>query len=315
MLSSAVAFMMFAGQASASKLIVAYVPNWVELDKYVSEIDYAKVTHINIAFENPLDSSGTMSFDPKNEVLIKRARASGVKILISIGGGSAASNKELQSRYFDLTSEAKRKGFVAKLSDYVVQNHFDGLDVDIEGPSIGKDYGPFIADLAKSLKSKGKLLTAALSQGYGGDQVPYSVFGLFDFVNVMAYDNTGPWGPDRAGQHSSMEQAKSTVAYWHERGLPLSKMVLGVPFYGYGFGKAFLEHGYSYKEILDKYPGSHLVDQVGETIWFNSIPTIKAKAQYVVDEGLAGVMIWSLDQDVKGELSLLSAIHSVFNRR
>jgi GH18 family chitinase len=55
------------------------------------------------------------------------------------------------------------------------------------------------------------------------------------------------------------------------------------------------------------------VDQVGNTIWYNGIPTIKAKARYVLDQGLAGVMIWSLDYDVKGERSLLSAIQETLS--
>ncbi len=309
------ALLMVSVQVSGPKLIVGYVPNWIDLDAFSNEIDFAKLTHINLAFENPIDGAGTMSANPQNARLIKRAREKGVRILISIGGGSAASDKVLQQRYFDLTSEGKRAGFVAKLVEYVVRNEYDGLDVDIEGPSIGKDYGVFIHDLAKALKPRGKLLTAALSQGYGGDQVPNSALTQFDFLNIMSYDNTGPWSPDRHGQHSSLEAAKSAVTYWSGRGMPKSKLVLGVPFYGYGFGKAFRNEGYPYKEILASYPGSHLLDQVGDTIWFNGIPTIRAKGKYVIDEGLAGVMIWSLNQDAKGELSLLSALHLSLKRR
>lgn len=193
------------------------------------------------------------------------------------------------------------------------EHHFDGLDVDIEGPSINKDYGAFIQDLSQALKPKGKLLTAALSQGYGGKNVPDSVFEHFDFVNIMAYDGAGYWQPDAPGQHSSLEFAKSNVAYWLKRGLPKSKAVLGVPFYGYGFGAAFRKRDYPYSEIVNTYLGAENLDQVGNTIWYNGIPTIKAKAQYVVDEGLAGVMIWSLDYDVKGKHSLLSAINQTLH--
>jgi GH18 family chitinase len=311
---AATALMLVATQATAQKKVVAYVPNWIDLPTYVNEIDYDKVTHINIAFENPVDDQGTMSFNEQNALVVKKAKEKGVKVLISIGGGSAASNAVLQKRYFDLTTVAKRAGFVSKLTDYVIRHGFDGLDVDIEGPSIGKDYGVFIDDLAMSLKPKGKLLTAALSQGYGGDQVPSSVFSQFDFINIMAYDGTGPWNLDRPGQHSSFEMAKNQVAYWLGRGLPKSKAVLGVPFYGYGFGKAAGGGEYPYKRILELHPGAEVLDQVGETIWYNGIPTIKAKAQYVMDEGLAGVMIWSLNHDVKGDKSLLSALHKVLKR-
>lgn len=297
--------------AAAQAKVVAYVPNWIDLPVFTETIEFEKITHINVAFENPVDDEGNLSFDSKNDALIKKARAKGVKILISIGGGLAAGDKVLMERYFSLLTDAKRSGFVAKLVSYVDEHQFDGLDVDIEGPSINRDYGAFIADLAKALKPKGKLLTAALSKGYGGDKVPASVFADFDFVNVMAYDGAGPWNKDLPGQHSSLEFAKSNVDYWVKRGLPKSKTVLGVPFYGYGFGDAFKTRDYPYSTVVADYPGAEKLDQVGSTIWYNGIPTIESKTQYVVDEKLAGVMIWSLDYDVKGEKSLLAAIHRI----
>ncbi len=151
-------------------------------------------------------------------------------------------------------------------------------------------------------------MTAALSQGYGGDKVPASVFAQLDWVNIMAYDAAGPWNPNAPGQHSSMEFARRNVSWWLERGLPREKAVLGVPFYGWGFGKAFRKSEYPYSEIVATYPGAEGRDQAGETIWFNGIPTIKAKTRYVIEQGLGGVMIWSLDSDAKGPRSLLTAI-------
>jgi spore germination protein YaaH len=162
------------------------------------------------------------------------------------------------------------------------------------------------------MKAKGKLLTAALSQGYGGSNVPDAALGAFDLVNIMAYDGAGPWNPKAPGQHSSMEMAKRATEYWLKRGVPKEKAVLGVPFYGYGFGKAFKKRDYPYQEIVDAYPGAEKGDQIGETIWYNGIPTIQAKAQFAKEQGLAGVMIWSLDMDAKGEKSLLKAIHEGF---
>jgi GH18 family chitinase len=125
----------------------------------------------------------------------------------------------------------------------------------------------------------------------------------------MAYDGAGYWDPKSPGQHSSMDYAKDNIAYWLARGLPTDTAVLGVPFYGYGFGEAFRKRDYTYTEIVAKYPGAENTDRAGNTIWYNGIPTIKAKAKYVIDQGLGGVMIWSLDNDAKGDKSLLSAIH------
>ncbi len=309
----AMALCLMSNRLHAENRIVAYVPNWGDLKKFSETIDYSRLTHINIAFENPVNESGDLSFNNEDEALIAKARAKMVKVLVSIGGGAASGDKGLRNRYAELLTEARRAGFVAKLAAYVSAHNFDGLDVDLEGRLITADYGAFIADLGTALKAKGKLLTAALSQGYGGDKVPDLVFASFDFVNVMAYDGTGPWEPNEPGQHSSLEFAKSNTTYWLGRGLPRAKVVLGVPFYGYGFGEAFRKRDYPYAEIVASHPGAEHADQVGNTIWYNGQPTIRAKAQYVVDQGLGGIMIWSLDGDVPGERSLLPVIADALN--
>ena len=301
--------------ANAREKVVAYVPNWIDLEPFAKEIDYAKVTHLNIAFENAKNDEGDLSFNRKNQALITAAKAKKIPVLISIGGGAASGDKTLLARYGLLLSEAKRAAFAAKLARYVQEHDFDGLDVDLEGPSIRDDYGPFIAELAKTLKPKGKLLTSALSKGYGGNKVPDAALAHFDFVNIMAYDGAGYWAPDSPGQHSSMAFAKDNVAYWLKRGLPKNKAVLGVPFYGYGFGAAFKKRDYPYAQIVAAFPGAENADQAGDTIWYNGIPTIKAKAQFVRDEGLAGVMIWSLDNDATGGKSLLNAIDQVLSQK
>lgn len=306
---------LFSVVVRAEPRIVAYVPNWIDLPAFAKTIDFAKVTHLNVAFENPINDRGELSFAKGDETLIAMARAHGVPVLVSIGGGSASESKAMRARYTSLLDDARRAGFVRQLSEYVQRHAFAGMDVDLEGPAINKDYGAFIADLATALKPHGLLLTAALSQGYGGDRVPASVFAHFDFVNVMAYDAAGPWNPKAPGPHSSLEFAQSSVRYWLGRGLEKSAAVLGVPFYGYGFGAAFRKDEYPYREIVSTYPGAENADQAGDTIWFNGLPTLKAKAALVKEQGLGGVMIWSLDSDAPGPRSALHAIHETLHPR
>lgn len=296
-------------RAAAEPRVVAYVPNWVNLKEFSETIPYGKLTHINIAFENPVTDDGNLSFHKQNEVLIAKARARGVKVLVSLGGGSASENETMRGRYRALMSGGRREAFVDGIAAYLERHRFDGVDVDLEGSAIDDLYGRFIRDLSLKLKPRGLLLTAALSKGNGGARVPDSVFKHYDFLNIMAYDATGNWSPDRPGQHSSLPFAEECVKYWLDRGLPRSKAVLGVPFYGYGFGDAFRNDGYSYAEIVRMFPGAENRDQAGSTIWYNGIPTIREKARYVVSKNLGGVMIWSLNQDVDGKKSLLDAIH------
>lgn len=44
--------------AAAEKRVVAYVPNWIDLKTFSETIEYKKLTHINIAFENPRERPG-----------------------------------------------------------------------------------------------------------------------------------------------------------------------------------------------------------------------------------------------------------------
>lgn len=294
------------------KKVVGYLANWIDLNAWINRNEFAKLTHINVAFENPNDN-GDLSFNTSEDALIQAAHAKNVKVFVSIGGGSVSENATERNRYFNLISDAHRADFVNKIAAYLQNHHFDGLDVDLEGPAINADYGKFIVDLSAKLKPLGKGLSAALSQGYGGSSVPSYVFSYFDWINIMAYDATGPWDTSNPGQHSSYDFARSNVDYWVGRGLAKNKAVLGVPFYGYGFGAA--AGSYAYSSIVNQYSGAENVDQVGNTIWYNGIPTIKAKVNYALDQQLAGVMIWEISQDVSGSKSLLGAIDSVVKQR
>ncbi|RNI28669.1 glycosyl hydrolase family 18 protein [Rufibacter latericius] len=305
-------FFFLAWQAQAQNKVVAYLPNWLDYNSIARNIDYDKLTHINIAFENT-DAAGNLSFTASNNTLIQLAHAKKVKVLVSIGGGMISSNPSMYAVYFDLISDAKRADFVRKIAAYLTSHNLDGIDVDLEGSSINSDYGKFIADLSAVLKPQGKLVTAALAHTNGGDSVTSDTFQYFDFINIMAYDETGPWAPNRPGQHSSFEFAKACLDNWIGRGLPKEKAVLGVPFYGYGFGADF-NQGMGFGEIIKRYPGSENQDQVGNTIYYNGIPTIKAKTEYVVEQQYGGIMIWQLAQDATGNYSLLNTIHQVLRK-
>src|SRR5690606_16668941 len=95
-------------------------------------------------------------------------------------------------------------------------------------------------------------------------------------------------------------------------GLPKEKLVLGVPFYGYGFGS--YKSDYTYASILTEFgfdAANH--DLIGtacagcDYITYNGAATINAKTRLGIEEG-AGVMIWELSQDVAGANSLLKVI-------
>ncbi len=124
-------------------------------------------------------------------------------------------------------------------------------------------------------------------------------FALMDFVNIMAYDNSGP-------QHSSMNYASSALDYWLGRGLPPQKATLGVPFYARPTETP-------YAQIVKDNPAAAQLDTTsfaGVQINYNGIPTIQAKTRLALQRA-SGIMFWTLENDASGDLSLLSAIHQV----
>ncbi len=133
-----------------------------------------------------------------------------------------------------------------KIVQYLEDHDFDGIDLDLEGPAINSDYNKFVADLDAALP-EGILLTAALSHLNNGDMVSSTL--LFrPLISSTSWRMMQPVRgiPDRTGQHSSYELATTSLAWWVDnKGLNKEKAILGVPFYGYGFG-ADANEGISY---------------------------------------------------------------------
>jgi chitinase len=308
-------FTLTAQNASSSFKIVGYYPIDQAMKVDTSEVPFNKLTHLILAFVNP-DSSGNLNqnFDELTP-FIKAAHNKNVKVLFSIGGGS------YQGQYHALLKDGKRQDLIKNFLSSVIQYNADGIDVDLEsgyafGSEVDPNYGVFIKDLAKSLKSKNKLITAALPSS-PGNVVTHDVLTQFDFINIMSYDHTGPWTPDRAENHASYSAAMDDLNYYlNTLKVPKDKLVLGVPFYGHGFGPSLNDPviaWMTYKEIVSTYPGAEWVDHWhlpnGYIMYYNGIPTIKNKTQLAMKKA-AGIMIWEIMYDVPGSSkSLLNAIN------
>ena len=276
-----------------------------DMQSVLSAIDFSKLTHINLAFINP-GASGAFNDMPTIPQIVTLAHSKGVKVLMSVGGGN------IPAWLTGLLADDKRPAFVQAIAAMVSKYNLDGVDIDLEGPAITKNYLPFVADIAALLKPQYKLLTAALATPYG-PAVPDKVLPLFDFINIMSYDKTGPWRPSDAGQHAPYDMAVSDLDYWENtRGVAKEKLTLGVPFYGYGFGPKNTTSDMGYGTIVSTYPGAEMKDQVllpdGEKMYYNGIPTITQKTTLALQRA-GGIMIWEITQDATGTFSLLKTIN------
>jgi GH18 family chitinase len=289
--------------------IVGYYPLKAVGTADLSKVPFDKLTHINLWFVNP-DSLGNFTQDFTGlRAFIDAAHAKEVKVLFSIGGGSK------QAQYHQLLQPDKRSKLIESLVALVNREGVDGVDVDLEGSDIDENYEPFVVDLAAALRTTSKLITAAIAVYYK-DQLTDKALATYDYVNVMSYDRTGPWRPDKPGPHATYEHALEDLTYFgKERQIPKQKMTLGVPFYGYGYDLSGQAAAISmnFKEITQTFPGSHLTDELkmpdGKMLYYNGIETMKKKVRLAKKQA-SGIMIWQLMGDAEGQYSLLDLIHT-----
>ncbi|MGV8094354.1 MAG: glycosyl hydrolase family 18 protein [Mangrovibacterium sp.] len=303
--------------------VVAYLPTW----KMPHTPDWKKITHICLAFGIvQADGSLNMTEISKYTSVIQDARKNKVKVLLSIGGGGSANFTAA------ITDPAKRTRLVSALDKAIKDLDLDGIDMDYEEWEGGPG-GASAGDLTKraalestyrELREKignNQLITAAVNadwddQGWGY----YNCFNntmhqYLDFVSLMVYDETGPWSGSNVGPHSGWDFFEHAADHWlKNRKLPKEKLVMGVPFYGYLFKSANNAEGaeaIAYRDILVQYPSvdAHLMDNIG-LLYYDGMPTIERKANYIKSNQLGGMMFWEITQDSSDPgKSLLNVIH------
>jgi chitinase len=287
--------------------IVGYYSIRAALTADVNTVPFDKLTNVNLYFLNP-DTLGNFNTDLSGLIpFIKAAHTKNVKVLASIAGGGR------HAYYAKLLMDDKRPKFISDLTDIALKLGLDGIDVDIEGRDIDSNYEKFATELAAAMKAHNLLTTAAIAIFYK-DQLTEAALAQYDFVNLMSYDHTSPGRPDRPGQHSPYDKAVSDLDYFYTvKHIPKEKIVLGVGFYGYGFGPDLTTPGMSmtYGQLITQNPGAELLDQWnlpgGKIIYYNGIPSIKQKTALAKKEA-SGIMIWQLLGDAPGDKSLLNAV-------
>ncbi|MGH8775185.1 MAG: glycosyl hydrolase family 18 protein [Jiangellaceae bacterium] len=173
-----------------------------------------------------------------------------------------------------------------------------------------------------------------------------AIFQYLDFATVQGYDFHGAWENQTNHQSQLLTPAADpspgefsvdkAIDTYIALGVPRSKLVVGLPAYGRGWtgvgstnnglyqssagpAPGLWEAGVQDYKILKNMAGNRFRDSAngafwlfnGSQFWSYDDPTLVAqKAQWVDDENLAGVMLWSLDGD---DGSLVTAFDNVLD--
>jgi chitinase len=296
-------------------IIVGYVTYWGN-----TLPDPALLTHINYAFahiKSDFESLDIKSASRLSKVADLKKVNPNLKISLSVGGWGAGNFSEMAA------DENHRKKFCQNCLAAVKKYNLDGIDLDWEYPtssSAGISSSPgdkenftlLVKDLRAALGDD-RLVTMASSAS--AKYVDFkSCADYMNFVNLMTYDMGNPPYHNAGLYRSSMTKRScdESVTLHLNAGVPLEKIVLGVPFYGRDNNKAFTasdpdDNFIYYNEIVkggytdrwdDDAKVPYLTDASGAMVLsYDNETSIGLKADYVRQKGLKGAMYWAVEGD------------------
>ncbi|WP_020117396.1 glycoside hydrolase family 18 protein [Streptomyces canus] len=280
-----------------------------------------------------------------NQLRELKKKHPGLKVIWSFGGWTWSSG----------FGEAARNPAAFAQSCYdLVENSkwadvFDGIDIDWEYPNAcgntcdtsGREAFKNLMAALRAKFGSGSLVTAAITaDATAGGKIEAANYAgaaqYVDWYNPMTYDYFGAWdatgptaphspldsysGIPRAGYYTS-----ATIAKLRGLGVPASKLLLGIGFYGRGWtgvtqsapgGTATGPAAGTYEQGIDDYKvlkskcpatgtvGGTAYAKCGNDWWSYDTPaTIATKMTYKNQQGLGGTFFWELSGDTSnGEL-------------
>ena len=317
-------------EVTNDKVVIAYVTSWSSVIP-----DPAHLTHINYAFGHVTNSFDGVRIDNpqrlKTLVALKEVKPE-LKVMLSVGGWGSGRFSEMAS------TDERRKAFAKDCLRVVEEFGLDGIDIDWEYPTSDmagisaspddtENFTLLMKELRRVLPAEMQLTMASAANAKYVDfkeAVQY-----MDFVNVMNYDMAS--APQH---HSGMYRSEMSpgitceegILAHVEAGVPMEKLVFGMPFYGRASGA--LEGFNDYKNIVqlpaDKFTiewddtakAPYVVEvKSGDVVCtFDDPRSIAIKCDYIAEKGMRGAMYWDYDGDTEDHTLARAVWEGVMNR-
>lgn len=307
-----------------------------------------------------------------NQLKQLKAKYPGLKVMISLGGWTwsrgfaSAARPENRQAFVASCIDAYIRGNLPVTDNAggpgAALGVFDGIDLDWEYPnacglSCGSaedraNFNGLLAEFRRQLDAVRPGLLLSIAAGAGVDKIAATDPGTYhqslDFINVMTYDFHGTWEP-KTNHHSALfasprdpstgdqrfYNSNDAIEAFIARGVPASKLTLGIGFYGRGWtnvanggtnglyqsgtaAAGTYEAGNEDYKVLKNlnWPGYTDNDAMatwiynGNTFWsFDTPALIRTKMNYVKAQNLGGAFFWEFSGD-DAQGSLVEAINS-----
>ncbi|KAJ6857392.1 hypothetical protein NC651_038942 [Populus alba x Populus x berolinensis] len=322
-------------------------------DLPISDINSTLYTHLICAFAGLNSSSYHLSISSSDDPLFSaftntvKQKNPSITTLLSIGGGSTnystlsamAGNSTYRKSFIDDSIKiARHYGFQGLDFSWVSASTSDNMD---SMGTLFEEWRAAIALEGRNSSLSELILTAAVQYSPRLDSGSFPIDSIrknLNWTHVLAFDYFMPTGANFTAAFAALYDPDSDVntdfgiRAWINGGLPASKLVLGLPFYGYAWklaspnenaigapatGPAVTEDGsMSYKDINNYFKTNGRVDPiynstyvvnygiVGSTwISFDGVDVVRTKVSYAKEKALLGYVVWQVSQDDNWVLS------------
>ncbi|MFA6940542.1 MAG: glycoside hydrolase family 18 protein [Clostridiaceae bacterium] len=225
-----------------------------------------------------------------------------------------------------LTDEALQNKILDEALRVMEEKGYQGLDFDFEylGAENRERYNAFLRKARVRLKEKNYFISSALAPKLSADQKgvlyeghDYKAHGqIMDFIFFMTYEWGWSGGPPMAV--SPINQVRKVMEYAISE-VPRSKIMMGIPLYGYDWTLPYVKGGRFARSIssqqaialalkygaaieydtVSQAPHFNYVDEQGRKheVWFEDARSIQAKFNLVKELGIRGFFYWVLGRD------------------
>lgn len=294
-----------------SKVVVAYVTSWSEVMP-----DPQYMTHINYAFGHVNESFNGVKIDNEEhlrQIVDLRKQKPELKVLLSIGGWGSGRFSEMAA------NDEYRRAFAADCARVVKEFALDGIDIDWEYPTSSmanissspddtENFTLLMQDIRAAIGNEKELTLATVASARYIDFK--AILPSVDFVNIMAYDMASAPKHHSAlypSGHSGDITSDGAVTAHLKAGVPPSKLVMGMPFYGRGgdgypsfqdynkVGNTDTQYTEKWDEVAQV---PYLADKNDTLVFgFENPRSLAIKCQYILDKDLLGGMYWDYSGD------------------
>lgn len=294
-----------------SKVVVAYVTSWSEVMP-----DPQYMTHINYAFGHVNESFNGVKIDNEErlrQIVDLRKQKPELKVLLSIGGWGSGRFSEMAA------NDEYRRAFAADCDRVVKEFALDCIDIDWEYPTSSmanissspddtENFTLLMQDIRAAIGNEKELTLATVASARYIDFK--AILPSVDFVNIMAYDMASAPKHHSAlypSGHSGDITSDGAVTAHLKAGVPPSKLVMGMPFYGRGgdgypsfqdynkVGNTDTQYTEKWDEVAQV---PYLADKNDTLVFgFENPRSLAIKCQYILDKDLLGGMYWDYSGD------------------